>query len=293
MLGGIDRRSFLWLLGAGGAAVGFGGLLGCRTPAPAAPSGAVGFLSAAERRALEALASALVPEDETVGALGAGAVEYIDRFLAAFEAPVPDLFRGGPFSDRNPYPDPRTGRPSDRLPVNAFLEIVPPTRLQTLAFRALLDGPAAVSGAPVSALLLPPGGLRGVYRDGLAGLESAARAKGASEFAALDPAARLAAFDAAPPAFREAVLAQLAEGMFCPPEYGGNKGGIAWRDYHYGGDSQPLGYTLWDREHERLYDRPDRPNQTLDPELPNAGFDPDVLQLLEQMVRSQGGRRYF
>src|SRR5262245_31661971 len=186
MRGEIDRRAFLWLLGAGGAAVGLGALWGCRTPAPAgdAPPGPARFLSAAERRALEALATALIPEDETVGALGAGAIEYVDRFLAAFDAPVPDLFRGGPFSDRNAYPDPRTGRPSGRFPSNAFLEVLPPTRLQTLAFRALLDGPGAVSGAPVATSLIPPSGLRALYREELAGLESAARAARTAEVAA-------------------------------------------------------------------------------------------------------------
>jgi hypothetical protein len=145
----------------------------------------------------------------------------------------------------------------------------------------------------VAASLLPAAGLRALYREGIAGLERAARAAGGADFAALAPDARLTAFDAAPAEFREAVLAHLAEGMFCPPEYGGNRGGVAWRDYHYGGDSQPLGYTLWDREHERLYDREDRPNQMLDPALPNAGFEPDIVQVIEAMVTAQGGKRYF
>jgi hypothetical protein len=150
-----------------------------------------------------------------------------------------------------------------------------PTRLQTLAFQKLFDGPS---------------GLRALYREGLAQLRAAAPG---GDFAALDDASRLEAFDAAPPAFQEAVLSHLAEGMFCPPEYGGNRDGIAWRDYHYGGDSQPLGYTLWDRENERLYDRADRPNQSLDPALPNAGFEPAVVQMLEAMLLAQGGKRYF
>jgi hypothetical protein len=294
MLREIGRRTFLWLLGAGGAALGLGGLWGCRTPArSAATAETARFFSAGERRTLEALAAALIPEDETVGALGAGAIEYVDRFLAAFDAPVPDLFRGGPFSDRNPFPDAHSGAASGRRPVNAFLEVIPPTRLQALAFRALLEGPGAVPGTILTASLLPAAGLRGLYRQGLAGLESTARATGAADFAALDDAARLAAFDAASRDFQEAVLAHLAEGMFGAPEYGGNREGVAWRDYHYGGDSQPLGYSLWDAEHERLVDRPDRPNQTLDPALPNAGFEPEIVQLLEAMVTAQGGKRYF
>jgi hypothetical protein len=289
----LDRRAFLWLLGASGAALGLGGLSACRTPGGAAAGRSAAFFGAAERRTLEALAGALIPEDETVGALEAGAVEYIDRFLGAFDGGVPELFRGGPFSDRNPFPDPRSGRPSARFPANAFLEILPPTRLQLLAFRALLEGPAAVPEIEIAAQLLPAGGLHGLYREGIASLEAAARAAGHAEFADLEPEARLAAFDATSPAFREALLGHLAEGMFCAPEYGGNRGGIAWREYHYGGDSQPLGYSLWDAEKERLYDRPDKPNQTLDPALPNDGFEPEVIALLEAMVLAQGGKRYF
>jgi hypothetical protein len=291
-LGEIGRRSFLWLLGAAGTALGLAGLAGCRTPRGPGAAAAPHFLTPAERRTLEALASAVVPEDETVGALGAGAVEYIDRFLASFDAPRPALLRGGPFSDRNPFPD-AAGRPGARFPANAFLEVLPLTRLQELAFRAWIEGPAAVPDALVTASLLPAAGLRGVYRIGLAELETAARSAGAAEFAALDDAARLEAFDVTPGEFQEAVLAHLAEGMFCAPEYGGNRDGVAWRHYHYGGDSQPLGYTLFDRAQQRLYDRSDRPNQTLDPALPNDGFEPEVLALLEAMVRAQGGQRYF
>jgi hypothetical protein len=294
MLREIGRRTFLWLLGASGAAVGLGGLAGCRTPGkPQGSSPAGRFFSTGERRTLDALAEALVPEDATVGARGAGAVDYVERLLAAFDAPVPDLYRGGPFSDRNPIPDPHTGQPGSRRPSNGFLEVVPPTRLQTLAFRALLDGPQSLAGVPVTAELLPPQGLRALYREGLAALDAAARGAGEADFAALDPAARLAAFEATGSAFQEAVLSHLAEGMFCPPEYGGNRDAVAWRDYHYGGDSQPLGYTLWDRAHGRLYDRADRPNQTADPALPGGSFEPAVLQMLEQMVVAQGGKRYF
>jgi hypothetical protein len=294
MLEGIDRRAFLWLLGASGAAVGIGGLWGCRTPGTSgAPFEVARFFTPRERRALEALAAAIVPEDETVGALGAGAVEYIDRFLASFDARVPALFRAGPFSDRNPYPDSQTGRPGSRFPANAFLEVLPATRLQLLAFRALIEGPGAVPGTTLTASLLPAAGLRGLYRTGIAGLEAAAVAAGAEEFAALDDAARLAAFDATPREFQEAVLSHLAEGMFGAPEYGGNRNTVAWRDYHYGGDSQPLGYSIWDASAEQLRDHPQRPNQTLDPSLPNDGFDPEVLGMLELMVQAQGGKRYF
>ena len=290
----IDRRAFLGLLGASGAALGLGGLLGCATSGPSAGAGGVArFFTPRERRAFEALASAIVPEDETVGALGAGAVEYVDRLLAIFDSPAPALFRAGPFSDRNPYPDPLRGRPGSRFPRNAFLEVIPPTRLQELAFRAWIEGPDSVPDATLTASLLPAAGLQGLYREGIARLEAAAAAAGAEEFAALDDAARLTAFDDGAREFQEAVLAHLAEGMFCAPEYGGNRDAIAWRDYRYGGDSQPLGHSIWDESAGQLRDHPERPNQSLDPALPNAGFDPEVLGMLEAMVLTQGGRRFF
>jgi hypothetical protein len=291
----IRRRRFIGLIGAAGAATGLPWLWGCRTPArPPAAAAAGGrvprFLSAAERRTLDALAAALVPEDQTVGAVGAGAVEYIDRLLSAFDAPVPALYRGGPFSGRAPYPDPRTGAPSGRFPRNDFEDPLPPTRLQELAFRIALEGSDSVPGGAPNAALVPRApGWRALYREGLADLE--ARAGG--RFAELEVEARLAAFDAARPEFQTAVLEHLAEGMFCAPEYGGNRAGVAWRDYAYDGDSQPLGHTLFDRERQLLYDRPDQPNQSPDPARPARPLDGEVAALLEALVRSQGGRRFF
>ena len=91
--------------------------------------------TAAQRKVIEELAAAIVPEDETVGAIGTDAVEYIDRYLAAFDAEVPTIYRGGPFSGREPFPDPDTGDPSGRFPDDASSTILPPTRMQERRFR--------------------------------------------------------------------------------------------------------------------------------------------------------------
>jgi hypothetical protein len=286
----LGRRTFLKLVAAGGAAASFPG---CRGTGLLMGEGQARFLRAHERETLEALAAAIVPEDETVGALGANAVEYIDLFLAAFENAVPTIYRGGPFSSRAPYPDPETGQPSHLYPPNAFRELLPLTRLQDAAFRILLYGSDSVPGGDINDPLVPRWpGLRTIYREGLANLQASA-AETPGGFASLPPQARLDAFDATTDDFRSAVLAHLAEGMFCVPEYGGNPGGVAWRDYLYDGDSQPLGYTLYDRKNQTLRDRADRPNQTLDPRLPGDGFSPEVVETLTALVNAVGGRRHY
>lgn len=299
----LTRRDFLRLALAGGWAAASPWLAACGGGPGGGAAAAVGparFFTAAERRALEALAGALIPDDQTAGALGTDAPEYIDRFLAAFDNPLPDLYRSGPASDRNPVPDAATGEPTGAFGPNRFEEILPLTRMQEAAFRILLYGSKAVPGGDVNdALLGEWPGLRTLYRASLADLEARARDLGAASLADLSGDALLALFDGAPEAFREALVTHLIEGMFCAPEYGGNRGLRGWRDYHYDGDSQPLGYSLFDRRTQTLRDRPDKPNQTIDPTDPAAAkgaadaFTPEVLATLEALVSARGGERFF
>ncbi len=289
MKGGVQRRTFLKLAAAGSAA-GLASWSGCAARWGWPGDAVTHFFDADERAAMEALAEAIVPEDQTVGAAGAHAVEYIDRFLSCFETPVPTLYRGGPFSGRAPYPDPQTGEPTDRYPENRFLEFLPPTRMQELAFKILLYGSDSVPGGNQNAPVVPATpGLRALYRTGLAQLREA---EGTLDFPTLEPAARLAAFDATSREFQQAVATHLAEGLFCAPEYGGNAEAVVWRDYHYDGDSQPLGHTLFDRKTQTLRDRPDEPNQTLDPRRPGVALEPSVEPFVEGLITALGGRRF-
>lgn len=289
---GLRRRDFLRAVGAGGAAAlaAGTGLSGCGGAGAATRR----YFSASQRATLEALAEALIPEDETVGALGAGAVEYVDRWLAAFDHPVPQLFRGGPTSGRVPYPDPKTGDASNTYPPNHFHDVLEPTRLQEAAFRIEFFGSDAVPNGNVNEGVVPttPGWLA-LYRDGLAQLETLARQAGLASYADGTPEQRLGYFDQTPRSFRDAVLDHLCEGMFCAPEYGGNRDQVAWRDYHYDGDSQPLGHTLFDPATGEPRDRPDQPCQTLDPNLPNDGFEKDIVGVLTIITLAQGGKRFY
>ena len=63
------------------------------------------FLTDTERRALKAIANAIVPKDDHgPGAGDLGAVDYIDQLLSAFEYDPPRILAAGPFSDRQPFP---------------------------------------------------------------------------------------------------------------------------------------------------------------------------------------------
>jgi hypothetical protein len=165
------------------------------------------YFDAAQRKVIEAVASAISPEDETVGATGCDVVEYIDRTLAAFDAKPPFVYAGGPFSDREPFPDPESGDPTRRFPRNRFREPLPLTRLQEASFRIELFGSDAVPNGNINAPILPPSpGLRALYSDGIAALESAAAGMGAADFASLDDDQRLAAFGMTSPDFQDALL---------------------------------------------------------------------------------------
>jgi hypothetical protein len=290
----LTRRRFLRVVVVGGgAAVSLSWLDACGggsrrgpdpTPTPLTP--AQHFFSPDERAAAERIASALVPESGGIaGAATTETVEYIDRYLAAFDGATPVIYRGGPFSSRSPFPDAASGEPGDEFPRNDFLDALPLTRMQELAFRIELDGAAAVPGGDINAPLVPTWpGLRRVYREELAAL--------AGDLATLDDDAVLARFGRTSAEFQSAFLSHVAEGMFGAPEYGGNADVRGWTDYGYDGDSQPLGHTLFDRDGIPR-DRPDQPNQTADPRRPARAFSPEIESFLGAITLAQGGTVFF
>jgi hypothetical protein len=240
------------------------------------------FFTREERATLEALCDRIIPPDvapgQDPGAKELGAPAYIEGLLTAFTGRVPRIFAGGPFSNRNPFPDDRTGRPSHRRPRNAFRRFIPLTRVQEIRWRAELFGSDKVPGADFNdALLGPLTGLQDVYRNGLARVNQIAVAAAGHPFASLatDEQDRvltlLGARDAfAPdprrPPFLDVVIQHTLEGCFSAPEYGGNHRGRGWRMLGLEGDDQPLGYSLFSRRRDGYNERPDHPMSTPNPD---------------------------
>jgi hypothetical protein len=294
----VTRRQVLrWGL-VGGAAVLLpgGSLLGCGDSDPAiplAPTPAGGFLTTDELRTVTAITARIVPTDDLPGALEAGAANYIDRLLAMLpdERSPGNVFGGGPFSDRNPFPDPATGTASTRFPENDFTQFMPLTRLQLLSWRVQLLGSVAVPGADFNdALLGPTVGIRQQYRAGLADIQGKSQQLFSAAFVALTADQQDAALAAADQSFVGLVTGHALEGMFCAPEYGGNANLAGWNLIHYDGDSQPLGYSIFDETRAAYNERPNKPNSTADPDEDCTGVDATTDQFLRLLVRlaSQG-----
>jgi hypothetical protein len=294
----LQRRTLLKWMSATGAGLALPALHGCSNGSdhavevPAANFNH--FFTPQQRAIVDALAGTLIPEDATVGAVKAGAVEYIDRYLAAFTLPVPDIFRGGPYSGREPFPDPVTGAASNNFPENNFEQVLPMSRMLELAYRRQFFGSAAIPNGTINEPYIANWpGMHALYQQALQQLMDVVAAAGVGSFAALDETRQLEAFDATDPEFRALLIEHLAEGMFSAPEYGGNAERIAWRDYYYDGDSQPLGHTLYDSVTDTLYDRADAPNQSIDEDAFNDPMSEAVLQFVSTITLGQGGTRFF
>ena len=238
------------------------------------------FLTSDEFATLEALSDRIIPPDRDPGAKALGAARYIDGLLAAFDDPsrVPRIFAGGPFSNRNPFPDNERGRPSHKRPKNSFKNFIALTRVQEIRWRAELFGSAQVKGAGFNdAALGPLPGLRQVYRDGLKKVNDMAVAMGGKPYAKLSHAEQdqlLAMFDKG--AFKldprrgltfiDLLIEHTLEGCFAVPEYGGNRGRRGWKMIGLEGDDQPLGYSIFSRAKDGYNERKRHPMTTANPD---------------------------
>jgi hypothetical protein len=293
----VTRRQVLrWGLVGGAVVVLPGsGLLGCGendeffgTTAPAPPAS---FLTAEEQAVVAAVTARIVPTDDLPGAVEAGAANYINRLLTFVpdeNAPA-EVFGGGPFSGRNPFPDPQTGMPSTTFPADNFTQFIPLTRLQLMSWRVRLLGSAAVPGADFNAGVLPPvTGIRDQYRAGLAEIQTLSTQMFGADFVALTPSEQDAVLAAIDSEFRDLITDHTLEGMFCAPEYGGNKDRAGWELIQYDGDSQPLGYSIFDETTMSYNERPDKPNSTADPDEDFGGVDATTQRFLRVLVRLTG-----
>jgi hypothetical protein len=284
-LGARSRRDVLRYIGgvAVATAVPFP-LVGCTTSTPAQ----TGFFTGAELSALNVLANAVLPPDDTAGGSQLAAVTYIENLMTAFDnvsaTAAPLIYAGGPFSGRAPYAD-DSGQPSTNYPPNSFTTFLPLDIVKQAGWRVQLFGSSALpNGAPNDALLGPVVGLRDQMKTGLA----AAIAGTTPPLEQLDQDDLIAYFNTLEITFKELIIALVSQGCFCPPEYGGNLDLAGWGLTHFEGDQQPLGYSVWSNDAGVYVERPDAPMTTptvTDPEP----LTPDVIALLDNVVTLLGG----
>jgi gluconate 2-dehydrogenase subunit 3-like protein len=294
----VGRREFLKALGVVAAA-----LATPFTTVERAFAHARGrFFTNHERATLKALCDRIIPPDADPGAAALGAARYIELLLTAFDHRVPLVFAGGPFSNRNPFPDNDDGAPSRRRPRDYFRRFIPLTRVQELRWRAELFGSTGVAGADFNdAALGPLPGLRDIYRTSLARVDDVARMVAGNDYVALGTQQQddvLAMLDTGPASIRFAVIprrgvtfvdiltAHTLEGCLAAPEYGGNRGLAGWKMIGLEGDDQPLGYSIFSRADGAYHERPDHPMSTPNPDE----LDPATMALRAKPLSADGDR---
>lgn len=247
---------------------------------------------------------------------GDGAVDRDD--VAAAEAAIfqaRPMFAGGPFSGRNPQPHFPIGETAcvvchganggeqtdgggagagtvDVYPPDAFRQFLPMSRVQMLSWKARILGAQAVPEVAHNPLLeeLPEVDLRRRYREGLAMLQSIAADTFATAFADLTAEQRGEVLKQADQKFTDLLTLHVIQGTLCAPEYGGNTGGLGWQLAGFDGDSQPLGYEIYDETVPGFYrERSDKPNSGPDPDESCAGFSDDMKRFLDFISSVTGG----
>ena len=208
------------------------------------------------------------------------------------------LFGSGPFSGRTPFPDSATGTPSTNFPPNEFLIPLQLPRVKRLAWTARLLGVAAVPELAANPLAAtqPDVDMRQRYRDGLAQVNAYSTAQYGSTFDQLDPTqqdAIVKMVKSLDRSFYDLIINHTIEGMLCAPEYGGNRNGVGWQLTHFDGDSQPLGYTIFNTTTQMYVELPDKPNSTLDPDDDCSGFSADMMKLLHSALVILAGAQQF
>ena len=244
------------------------------------------FLTAAELITLEALADTVLPPetDGTGGGKAFGAGMFVDRLLTALDG-APLLHAEGPFSGRAPFPDGKGGA-STRFPEDDFKHFAPLDRVNAHAWKLKLFGSAGVpGGAPNEALLGAVTGLREEVRGLLAHAGKLAPDLGSRALAE-----RMKVFNQLDESERDLCIELVCQAAFAAPEYGGNRNGAGWTQIHFEGDSQPLGYSLWDEAKGEYRERAAFPMSTGNPGLDPEPMDQGSKDLIETVVRALGGR---
>jgi hypothetical protein len=245
------------------------------------------FFTDPERRALDALANHVVPsEPDAPGAAELGATAFIERLLTAFDVDPPALFADGPFSGRQPLADGKGGT-TGALPPNDFLRYRAIDRVTERAWRIRLYGSNAVVGGTVNeGIVAPVTGLRNLFKDGMRAVVAEAKAP----IETLSPAEVRDVFGGLDSELKKALLELVPQAVWGAPEYGGNPDGAGWKLVHYEGDSQPLGYSLFDEAAGVYRDRPGFPMAAKDPAPDPAPLDEGTRTVMAQVVAFTDGK---
>jgi hypothetical protein len=282
----VSRRAVLKVLGASSVASlsvpACGGYDG-PTPQPAKPGV---FFTDPERRALGALANHVVPsEPGAPGAAELGAAAYIERLLTAFDVDPPALFADGPFSGRQPLPDGKGG--AGATPPNDFVRFRRLDRVTEMAWRIRLYGSKGVDGGSLNdGIVAVVTGLRPLFKDGLS--TAVAEAKAPIETLSSDDLRDV--FGGLDPELQAALIDLVPQAVFGAPEYGGNPDGAGWKLAHFEGDSQPLGYSLFDETAGVYRERPEFPMSTKEPGPDPAPLDDATKAVMAQVVAFTDGK---
>ncbi|MEX1255885.1 MAG: gluconate 2-dehydrogenase subunit 3 family protein [Dehalococcoidia bacterium] len=282
MIGRLSRRDFLKLTSAGSLVLALGWSAEACGDGDEAPE----FFTPQERTTLEAAVERILP-----GAVAAGALIYIERLLTAFDHDRPPIFAGGPFSDRHPFPNIERGAPSDDFPDNDFERFIPLSRIRELAWRVRIFGSANVPGAEF--MFESVTGHRDLYRESIGDLDAKGRDLAGTSFVELRAEQQDEALTQASPAFVGQLIEHVVEGVYAAPEYGGNAGLAGWRSSQYEGDSQPLGYSIFNAATNEYEELPERPLSTENPDEDFSGLQGDVLEFIAAITLGQGGQRFF
>jgi hypothetical protein len=94
-------------------------------------------------------------------------------------------------------------------------------------------------------------------------------------------------------AFVNLLTGHAIEGLLCAPEYGGNRDGVGWALVRFDGDSQPLGYTIFDETTQEYRERQDKPNSKPNPDEDCSGLSEDMLEFLRFALVTLAGAEEF
>ncbi|MFI5394311.1 MAG: gluconate 2-dehydrogenase subunit 3 family protein [Candidatus Binatia bacterium] len=241
---------------------------------------------------------------------GNGTVDQLD--VTAAEAAVFEarpVFAGGPFSGRQPQPHFDTGSSScgtchgipsgsaqpaafgvavsaatvNNYPPDFFTQLLPLSRLQALSWKVRILGASAVPEVAANPLATSSieVDFRNKYRNGLAALDQMSESSYGASFTQITPAQQSSLLNKSPDQnFVTLLTYHTLEGVLSVPEYGGNRNRLGWQLVGFDGDSQPLGYTIYDESIGGYRERQDKPNSAPNPGETCAGFSQPVSKFL-------------